>query len=253
MSPETKYVREAEFHDKVFAEGGREADRFYKIARSSKAFYRNYLTGHCGNKRVLEFGCGPDSHSMFLVPRGARVLGVDISHVAIQKYREVVRSHDLSNVDGCVMNGENLAFAARSFDLICGLGILHHLDVDVSLSELSRILKPDGSAVFLEPLGHNPVINVYRRMTPGMRTPDEHPLKMADLRTARKYFGRVETTYFHLASLMAIPFNNSASFPSVLRWLESVDELIFKYLRPLRRYAWAAGIVCSEPRPAATR
>jgi SAM-dependent methyltransferase len=253
MIADTKYVREAEFHDKVFAEGGRKLDRFYSITRSSKAFYRNYIREHCRNKRVMEYGCGPDSHSMFLVPQGARVVGVDISPVAIQRYLEVVSDHHLSGVAGCVMNGEMLAVADDSFDLICGMGILHHLDLELSLGEISRILTPGGSVVFLEPLGHNPLINAYRLMTPGIRTPDEHPLKMSDIKAASRHFERVETRYFHLASLLAIPFAGSRVFPRLLRWLDATDDFTFKYIRPLRRYAWAAALVCSGPRSAQPR
>jgi SAM-dependent methyltransferase len=242
-----KHNREAAFHDKIFSEGGRSADRFYSVTRSSKAFYRHYLIDHCQYKNVLEYGCGPDSHSMFLVPHGAKVYGADISPVAIHKYHDVVSKHGLSGVHGCVMNGETLAFADRSFDLICGLGILHHLDIDLSLSELSRALKPDGSAVFLEPLGHNPLINAYRRMTPHLRTPDEHPLTTMDLEKTARYFKQVELKYFSLTSLLAVAVNGRRVFPHLLRWLDAFDNLLFEHCRPLQKFAWAVALVLKEP------
>ena len=71
--------------------------------------------------------------------------GVDISPVAIQRYREILNQHSVADGGGCVMNGEGLAFRDESFDLICGMGILHHLNLDASFRELSRTLKPTES------------------------------------------------------------------------------------------------------------
>ena len=49
------------------------------------------------------------------------------------------------------------------FDIIYGTGILHHLNLKACLDEIERILKPGGKFVFIEPLGTNPVINLYRK------------------------------------------------------------------------------------------
>jgi SAM-dependent methyltransferase len=185
---------------------------------------------------------------MFLVPRGARVVGVDISPVAIQHYRHVVAQHRLSNVEGCVMNGESLAFRDGSFDLICGLGILHHLNLDFSFRELSRTLKPTGSAVFLEPMGHNPLINAYRKLTPNLRTPDEHPLKAHDLQSATRYFGVVETRYFHLTSLLALPVKGTRVFPRMVQWLDALDQKLFGRFQTLRKHAWAVALIMAAPK-----
>ena len=42
-----------------------------------------------------------------------------------------------------------MSFADNSFDLICGTGILHHLDIHAAFHEISRTLRPDGIAVFV--------------------------------------------------------------------------------------------------------
>jgi len=44
-----------------------------------------------------------------------------------------------------------------------------------------------GSAIFIDPLGHNPAINMFRRSTPDLRTEDEHPLLLEDFRLAGRY------------------------------------------------------------------
>lgn len=42
--------------------------------------------------------------------------------------------------------------------------------------------------MFFEPLGHNLLINLYRRLTPELRTEDEHPLVACDLERLVNYF-----------------------------------------------------------------
>ena len=72
------------------------------------------------------------------------------------------------------------------------------------MSEVARVMRPSAGALFIEPLGHNPVINLYRRRTPEQRTVDEHPLLMDDMAVVRAHFAQVDETYFHLLGLLAL-------------------------------------------------
>jgi SAM-dependent methyltransferase len=117
-----------------------------------------------------------------------------------------------------------------------------------AFAEIARTLKPGGHAIFVEPLGHNPVINAYRNRTPDLRTEDEHPLMMSDLKMAEKYFGQVEAHYFHLGSLAAAPLVGMKLFDPVLNLLDGVDSAMFKALPFLRKHAWAVVLVFSAPR-----
>jgi len=247
---DSRYQREMDFHDKTFSEDSRKsAAKFYSIThQTSKAFYRDYLAGHCVGKRVLEYGCGPDSHALFIASKDGAVTGIDLSPVAISKNRDALKERSLSQASFSVMNAELLAFSDNSFDLICGNGILHHLELDRCFAELSRTLRPEGTAVFLEPLGHNPLINLYRRLTPGMRSVDEHPLLSADFIKASDYFGCVDISYFHLTSLLAVLFSGFSWFPRIVRQLNSLDQALFRRLPWVRKHAWAVAMVLSEPK-----
>jgi len=246
---ESRYKREAQFHDEIFASRGRQAtERYYSITHSSsKAFYRNYLAATCKNKRVLEFGCGPDSHWERIAIDGGHVTGIDLSPVAVA-LNSGKQAQTSSVAHFCVMNAELLAFADGSFDLVCGNGILHHLDLHAAHKELARVLSPTGSAIFLEPLGHNPIINLYRTLTPQLRTPDEHPLIVADFDLARKYFTKVEIHYFHLTSLAATAVAGMKGFRTTLQMLEALDRWLFRHVKWLQKHAWAAAIILSNPR-----
>lgn len=250
---EDRKQREKEFHNKVFHEETRKrtcVERFYDSANSSKGFYKNYLQANCRNKRVLEYGCGPDGYSTFMARHGGIVTGIDISEIAIEQSRKLAHQERATGVDFRVMDAECLTFEDSTFDLICGTAILHHLDFRRALSEVSRTLKPDGSAAFIECLGHNPLINFYRKLTPHLRTEDEHPLLMSDLKIARDYFGKVETHFFHFASLMAIPFQKVRGAQYLSRALDSVDRFAFRFLPFMRKYSWAVVIVLTRPEKA---
>jgi SAM-dependent methyltransferase len=244
----TRLEREREFHDRTFAHDGRaSAARFYAIERYEQEFYRGQLARYGAGGEALECGCGPVAAAYSLARIGTSVTGIDLSGVAIDQAGE--RAEREGVADRCsftVMDAERMEFADSSFDLICGSGILHHLDLRAAYSEIARTLKPTGHAVFVEPLGHNPAINLYRRRTPELRTEDEHPLLIGDLAMARTHFGAVEARHFHLLTLLAVPFRGTRPFGSMLRALDKLDRTLFR-LPAVRRHAWTVVLTLSSP------
>lgn len=136
------------------------------------------------------------------------------------------------------MDGEHLEFDDAIFDLVCGSAILHHLQLDRAYAEIARVLRPGGLGVFVEALGHNPLINLYRRRTPEMRTIDEHPLRVSDLELASCYFSHASFEYFNLTTLAALPLRRQRVFPAVVDALECADQTLFRRIPYLRRHAW---------------
>jgi SAM-dependent methyltransferase len=80
--------------------------------------------------------------------------------------------------------------------------VLHHVDLKKCLDEVKRVLKPGGQAAFWDPVAHNPVINVYRRMAMPVRTHDEHPLRRSDIKFFRSRFSEFDSRFFWLTSLV---------------------------------------------------
>jgi len=245
-------AREKAFHDQEYAEEARwqAVDKYYSIIEGRARFWEDFLRARCAGKRVLEYGCGQGQYTPRLAEFGAAVTGIDLSETAMENARAGARAAGVQ-VEFKAMDAEALEFPDQTFDLICGNAILHHLDLDRSFFEVARTLKADGVAIFMEPLGHNPLINLKRRMTPKLRTPDEHPLKMSDFKLARKHFGSVDVRAYHLLSLVAVPFRRAAGFPRLVAILDRLDAALFKCLPFTARYAWYAVAVMSEPRPAA--
>jgi len=94
--------------------------------------------------------------------------------------------------------------------------------------------------VFVEALGHNPLINRYRRRTPELRTVEEHPLHVGDLELAKRYFADASFEYFHPTSLAALPLRRQRAFPALAGALERADQALFRRVPYLRRHAWMA-------------
>lgn len=252
-----RLLREAAFHDALLETEGRAADRFYAINGRSWSCYCDTLLQevrlHSSSQaaRVLEYGCGIGSYSSrVLAEHGFGATGIDISPASVSA-AEAQAAVEFPDVPLAyeVMDAEELDFPDACFDVVCGNGILHHLDLDRAYGQIARVLAPTGTAVFTEPLGHNPVINLYRRLTPAQRTRDEHPLRVTDLRRARVHFESVEVRYFHLLDLLAIPFASRPGFEPLLNVLDRADEVVLHHLSPLRRYAWFAVLRFARPSP----
>lgn len=224
------------------------AGRFYSVAGGCRDLYKEYLLADCHGKEVLEYGCGKGSSAFALAERGARVVGIDISEVGISMAREQAEQRGLPGIDFVAMDAEATAFADDTYDIVCGTGILHHLRTAPALKELARIMRPDGEAVFVEPMGYNPAINLYRKLTPGLRTSDEHPLLKRDFASMEENFAETRYAFFNLFSLLSVPFRDRGVFPSLVGLLTALDKGLFARVPPLRWLAWQVMIVLKEPR-----
>lgn len=237
-------AKEKKFFDNQYEENPRERlGQIYSIIKCRNDFYHDLIYNDIEGLEVLEYGCGTGSHSVELARRGGLVTGIDISEVGIHKATEIASSSNLTNIKYHVMDAQNMTFSDNSFDRVIGEGILHHLDLEQSYREISRVLKPGGQAVFMEPLGHNVAMRVFRHFTPSMRTDDEHPLVKDDLDLADQYFSHNHFEYFHLSSFGALLFLKTPWFYNFVAIGDKLDRLLFKYFPRLGLHSWYAVMV----------
>jgi SAM-dependent methyltransferase len=230
---------ERRFHDERFEHDVRGAvDKFYAVTEASVTHLREAVRSRCAGKHLLECGCGPKPHALALAPYAASVTGIDISGVAARRATEEAERAGVGNARFLVMDAEQMDFSDDSFDVVFGSSILHHLDLERSLAEIARVARAGGTAIFLEPMGHNPAVNAYRRLTPHLRTRDEHPLTLADLERAKRSFAGAEYTFYHLLSLLAVPLRRTRPFRPVVRALDAADRALFERFPPIQRLAW---------------
>jgi SAM-dependent methyltransferase len=201
------------------------------------------MMGDLSGKHVLEYGCGEGWITSDLARLGARVSAFDVSPQAIENTRQVLARQQL--LDRCslaVMPAERLDYPDASIDVAVGFAIIHHLDLAASLRELHRVLRPGGVAWFAEPLGTNPAIQLYRRLTPQFRTVDERPLVLSELPGLLSAFSSVEHREFYLTALWAIGLSylpgGQKMFPKLSAPLHKLDQALLKRMPGLGRWAW---------------
>jgi SAM-dependent methyltransferase len=101
--------------------------------------------------RVLDAGCGMGRHTVHLLREGAEVVALDASP-AIEAAAANAQDPNALFLQGDVLR---LPLADRCFDLVCCLGVLHHIeDTAGGLAELVRVLRPGGSLLVY--LYHDP-------------------------------------------------------------------------------------------------
>jgi SAM-dependent methyltransferase len=232
--------REKDFHEQRFGqdEGRRREDGLYRALHDMKCDFNASVIAAARDGHVLDFGCGTGDATLSVasaVPVKS-ITGIDISEnaVKIAAGRAVSRQ---KQIDYQVANCEATGFADHRFDAVYGSGILHHLDMSRALKELRRITAPTGAAIFYEPLGTNPLINLYRLLTPGSRSPDEHPLMPADLRLIRAEFPHAEFRYYGFFTLMCLPVMKDPGTSTLYRLASGLDRLVLR--GPLRWLAWS--------------
>jgi SAM-dependent methyltransferase len=96
--------------------------------------------------QCLEIGCGTGMYTESLVGTGAKITAVDISNDLLMNARKRSLQVNMIEADIC-----RLPFRNEYFDEIVGSSILHHLDIDLGLKEIYRVLKKGGRIRFTEP------------------------------------------------------------------------------------------------------
>lgn len=244
LEHEERLAREREFHNQRFEHGDdRQAQmKYYTAVNKGGEAYKQAVDAAASNARVLEYGCGDADNYKRLAPLVKTLDAIDISDNAIARLKAAGAG---SHINFHVMDAMNLSFATGSFDMVFGSGIVHHLDTRRSAQEVSRVLSPGGQAIFWEPLGLNPAINLYRWLTPSARTPDEHPLLPVDFRILRESFSKVDVAFYGLCTLAAVPFRNSKIGAPLQRGLEAIDRVLLR-IPGLQWLAWYALIRCTK-------
>jgi len=243
-----RHRAEAAFHDHKYATH-ESFPAHYTINPTYPVFVRMLeLSGDLSGKRVIEYGCGDGWTTLELARRGAAVSAFDISAEAVAQTKQALaRDGLLNNCRVEVMGGEELRYSNASFDLAFGFAILHHLDLSSALRELRRVLAPGGRAIFGEPLDSNPLIRMYRRMTPQYRTVDEAPINLAALGSRLGAFSRWEHHEQLLlstaaAALCYVPGGTRVA-GRAQRWLGRVDDSVLRIAPWAGRWAWYSVLV----------
>jgi ubiquinone/menaquinone biosynthesis C-methylase UbiE len=201
--------------------------------------YLYHLAGNVRGLHVLDLGCGSGSNTVLLAMRGAMVAGLDISAALARLAGERARLNQVEHAATFVVgSGHQLPFPSESFDLIVGVAILHHLDLESAARELWRVLRPGGRALFKEPFRNSPLMRRARAAIPYRRadvSPFERPLVDADLQPFARRFSAGRSRPFSLPHV-----NMSRLLPGIRNHLHAVyqfDAALLRRFPPLQRFA----------------
>lgn len=102
--------------------------------------------------QALDYGCGQGKWIPLLqdVFRGADITGIDISAVAVQKAAGKYPQGRFMAFDG-----ERAPLPDCGFDLVFSFHVLEHvLDIDASVRDMARLIRPGGYACIIFPCGN---------------------------------------------------------------------------------------------------
>jgi SAM-dependent methyltransferase len=259
--------REQQFHDAwaaaIDVDGIRVADYFEACTAPENRFILRQL-GDIRNKLLLDLGCGAGENSVYFATQGARCIATDYSPGMVEVALQLAERYGV-NIEGRTANAMALDFPDNTFDIVYASNLLHHIpDPKIALKEMHRVLKPGGKACFWDPLTHNPVINVYRRMATEVRTEDEHPLDINIVNYIKSVFSETNYDTFWIATLWIflrfyliekVDPNKERYWKKIIieqerlkpsyRLLEKLDRIL-KKIPGMKRMAWNIAVVATK-------
>ena len=231
-------------------------DDYFEVATAPENRYIIKDLGDVKGKKILELGCGAGEASVYFAKKGAIVTATDLSQGMLDVTMKLANLHG-TTLSTVKTPAAPLPFPDNSFDIIYAANVLHHVDLEITLQECRRVLKPGGKFCSWDPLAHNPIINIYRKMAMGVRTEDEHPIRMKQLKYFKNNFNsvKIHTTWlftlwiflrFYL--IERVNPNKERYWKKVIDEHKRLDKLYFKlerfdkgFLRIFpffKRYCW---------------
>lgn len=221
---------EKEFENsKVLSDEVRQEQRkFYWSTHLSTQEHREKTLKEIKGLQGIEIGCSYGSEAVEYTKHCLKYTGIDISDEAIKE----ANLKGIPNANFICTDGHLLPFEDSSQDFVIVNSLLHHLDLDITFPEISRVLNSGGKLIFKEPLGTNPLFQTYRYFTPNSRTDDERPFTFSDLKLMKKYFDFEDVRWYGFLVILSAFYR--VNF--LRKFLNKLDNLISH--SPLRYFFW---------------
>lgn len=191
---------------------------------------------------VLDVATGTGNTAFALAPHVRRVIGLDLTREMLDQARRITAERNVLNVDWVLGDAAAIPFQDDTFDLYTVRAAPHHFpDVDMSLAEAWRVLKPGRDAVFVDCAPPMPARNVLHQVEV-LRDPSHVRSMTVDEWVAR--LGRagfevesarareLDWNYEEWMNTMAVPQALAAELASAI---EAAEGEALAQLHPVRR------------------
>ena len=184
------------------------------------------------NKHILELGCGSAEITRNIATSGAgrKITALEVDEIAHEKNLQI---GDLPTVTFAIAGAPKIPLADASVDVVFMFKSLHHVPLDLmdlSMREISRVLKPGGLAYISEPVfagDFNEILRLFH---------DERKVREAAFNAVKKavdagLFNLVEETFFN----SPMKFESFAAFENkvlkVSHTNHTLDEKVYALVK----------------------
>ena len=204
-----------------YDEIAREYDRHYSD-ETSERYRERFVNGpmtegiDLNGRDVLEALCGSGSTAQYLLSKGARLSGLDISPTLMRTFKD--KWPTATAICGSILD---TGLPDQSFDCVVVVGGLHHVQphLDPAIDEIYRILRPGGYFCFAEPHAHS-LPDTIRRLwytVDRLFERNEEAIEVDDLKS--KNAGRFDfITTRYSGNVAYLLVYNSMVFRIPVRW-----------------------------------
>lgn len=206
--------------------------------------YAYQLMGTLKGKRILELGGGMGVNAVILAREGANVTVIDISEKRVYWMRQLVEQLKLQDqIEVLYMSAEQLSFPDNTFDIVYSNAVLIHVDKNIVVQEVLRVLKPGGKAIFVEPLKYHPLANIYRyTFAPRIWREIASYFSICDIRQMGSHFPNYTHREFYFGTFLSFFWefgkrNLSRFQHSLSRW-QKVDNSLLRIFPGLSKLCW---------------
>ena len=184
---------QAQHHECVNTEGFETPEEYLLYLMHLRAYEEAVAEFVDETKVILDLGCNTGYGSAFLAASAREVVGADVSESALAEARD--RYGSVQNLSFVQTDGKTVPFESGTFDGSTSMQVIEHVgDYEPYLSEIRRLLRPEGVAVFSTP-------NARLRLDDPLRPWNRFHVRefdAADLQALlRRYFSEVDIRGLH--------------------------------------------------------